>query len=178
VTDAPRLQLRRLRTGTRCAFRLVIQFSIIIMLATSSTRPDMISVTSRHAACTTALSLERKRAQLRQFLSRCWQATDVATPANQNRHQRRIFSGQLPLAGWEMVSTAAIDRADTLMRQSVSATPPCAPGAPPRSRVVAVRRIRPLITVGVSPPSLIERTGGRFHKLQPKRGQLITREGA
>ena len=34
-------------------FGFVIQFSIIFMLATSSTRSEMISVTSRHATCTT-----------------------------------------------------------------------------------------------------------------------------
>ena len=33
-------------------FGFVIQFSIIFILATSSTRREMVSVTSRHAACT------------------------------------------------------------------------------------------------------------------------------
>jgi hypothetical protein len=64
VTDAPSLQqLTPLRPASEqeldAPFGFVIQFSIIFILATSSIRPEMVSVTSRHAACTIDASLGR-----------------------------------------------------------------------------------------------------------------------
>jgi uncharacterized membrane protein len=80
-----------------------------------------------------------------------------------------------------LVKAHHVDAAEFMHLMTVggsSATPPRARAAPPRSPGGGGTPHKTLDHGGVSPPSLIGRTGGRFHKLQPKRGQLITREGA
>ena len=48
------------------------------------------------------------------FLFRCSPKTDMAAFTDPRRSDRRVFAAELPMASCEMVSAAAIDRADTL----------------------------------------------------------------
>ena len=68
-------------------------------------------------------------AQLRDFLSRCAPATDVAASADPRRPDRRVRAGQCPLAGCEAVSKPARpidDRAATPEADCLrSASPSC-----------------------------------------------------
>ena len=56
---------------------------------------------------------------VRDVLSRCRQAADVAAPVDQNRHQRRVLAGQLPLAARALVSAAAIERASAMTEETL-----------------------------------------------------------
>ncbi len=80
----------------------------------------------------------RALAIVRDVRFRCRQATDVAASADPRRHQRRVFAGQLPLAGWAaQISAAAIDGADTVMPHSVRRRVSCRYTALPTNRAHA-----------------------------------------
>ena len=56
-----------------------------------------------------------------ELLFRCWPETVMAASGDPRRSGWRVRAGQSPLADWAaQISTAAIDRSDTLMPQSVS----------------------------------------------------------